>query len=488
MTEDISPAVKTFESNYILNNNINPTQNIALFVGEFEKGNINEPKLITSALEFKLEFGRATDLNFNDWYQVYNYLQYPGSPKIWVCRTSGEVNTNAYNNGTVANSPGSWGNLLTVEIYHKNNFDSYLNGVFNVYDTRELNDYLVIIRRKENIVENFSINLDTELNSNYISTINLQEGVYKLYGGYSDPATIVDYTESFNLFSKENYEIDIVIAPEYYNEAVIDFVENRKDCIGFLSIPRQIIEYLMINGVNLATEDGRLIVLSIKNFMATKADYDTIVNYIEKLQKSMYCFMTLGFKIQMDGFSGTKRIVNVSGDIAGLKAASSSINPWGVGAGIERGTVKNAEGYTMKLKKSEADKLYKLGVNTLSNGVLMSQKLFISSDTIVSRLNQRCILNHLERSTEKLTRYYIFDENTRNTRATVAMALKKMLEDILSSGGITAGKVVVTTDKSNKIIINIYIKMPFITDFVKVGLLNTGTNSIMFINELTKEI
>ena len=69
MTEDISPNVKLLESNFEYNSNINPTQNIALYVGEFEKGPINEPILITSQLQFKLIFGRALDFNYNHWYQ-----------------------------------------------------------------------------------------------------------------------------------------------------------------------------------------------------------------------------------------------------------------------------------------------------------------------------------------------------------------------------------------------------------------------------------
>ena len=483
MTEDISPAIKILESNYISNLNISSTQNIALFVGEFEKGDINEPKLISSALEFKLTFGRATDSNFNDWYQVYNYLQYPGSPKIWVCRTSGNENIKASESGNIANSPGNWGNLLTIEVYYKESYNNYLKEVFGLYDESEMKeDYFVIVRRKDSIVENFMISDSVDLNSQYLEAVNLVPGVYKLSGGYSEPGTVLDYRESFDIFSKENYEIDIVIAPEYYNEVVIDFVESRKDCIGFLGIPRQIISYLMINGVNLATEAGELIVLSIKNLVATKADYDSIVSYIESIKKSQYCFMTFGFKMQVDGFTGKNRIINVNGDIAGLKAQNSSIVHWGIPSGVERGAIKNAEGFTMKISKSDADKLYKSGVNTLSNGTLLTQKLFIQKEEICTRLHQRCIFNYVERVVEKLTRMYIFSENNRNTRATVALQIKKVLEDILNSGGINAGKVYVTSDIDNKIIINIYISIPYITELVNIKMFNSGTN-IGFINE-----
>lgn len=481
MTEDISPDVKIFEANYLGSNDLLPTQNIALFVGEFEKGPINEPKLISSAIEFKLTFGRATDFNFNDWYQVYNYLQYPGSPKIFVCRTSGPGSAEANNGGIIASSPGEWGNLLTVEIYDKNNHNNYLKEIFGYYSITEItDDYFVIIRRKDIIVQKFTLSDANNLNSNYIKTINLQPGIYALSGGYSEPATAFEYRESFEIFTKENYEIDIVISPENYNDVVVDFVESRKDCIGFLCVPRELVNYLMINGVHLATEDGSLIVLSIKNLIASKADYESIVSYIKNIIKSKYCFMTFGFKIQEDGFTGKNRIITVNGDIAGLKALNSSIVSWGIPAGVERGNIKNAKGYTMKISKSDADKLYKLGVNTLSNGTLMTQKMFIDSEEKFSRLHQRCVLNYVERAVEKLARKYVFDSNNRNTRATLALQTKKILEDMLSSGAIEGAKVYVTTEenKGEKIIININIRIPHITEIVNLRMQNIGTNMI----------
>lgn len=485
MTEDISPNVKILESTYNSNNIIEPTMNIALFVGEFEKGNINEPQLISSELEFKHYFGRALDFNFNSWYQVYNYLQYPGSPKIWVCRTSGRNNIKASNNGNIANSPGVWGNLLTVEIYHKNNFNSYLKNIFGFYSQSEVTeDYLVLVKRKEQIVENFMLSYNKNLKSNYLEQINLEEGVYKLSNGFSDTAVASDYAETFDIFSKEDYEIDIVISPEDYNDIVIDYVEKRKDCVAFLGIPRRFIDFLYVNGVNLATEDGKLIIFSLSElkYKLKKDDYLNIKQYINSLKRSSYAIMSFGFKTQLDGFTNERKIINVIGDLAGLKAASSNRNPWSIGAGIEKGRIKLFDEFVMKMSKKESDDFYDIGVNVISNGVLMSQKLFIEEDSKISRLHQRNIFNYLERASEKLMRKYLFNNNTRQLRATVATEIKRLLEDMLSSGAIESGRVEVTSKNTDKISININIKIPGIVEFVKIGIYNSG-NSISTTNE-----
>lgn len=489
MTENISPAVKILDSNDTPNTNIYPTQNIALLVGEFEKGPIDVPVLVSTPLEFKLIFGRAMEFNYNTWYQVYNYLLYPGSPKIWVCRTSGDGSSAASNNGNTATSPGEWGNLITVEIYDKFEYEnsSYLRDVFGFYNNKDVDgDYLVIVKRNEILVENFSISSADELNSNYISSINLQSGIFKLSGGLTIPATREDYANTFELFSKENYEIDIVIAVEEYNEVVIDFVESRKDCVAFLNVPRKYIYYLEVNESILGTEENDLVVvrehqLKIK---LEDADYEEIIEYVMSLPRSSYCFLSFGFKMQVDNFTGKKRVISVCGDLAGLKAAASINNPWSIGAGLERGTLKEFIDLPMKVSRSKSEELYRLGVNVVQNGVLMSQKMFVDSTFNISRMNQRNIFNYLERKCEKLLRRYIFDVNERRLRALITTELKILLEDIMVNRGIEAGKVVVSTNENNNIIINIYIKITNISEIVKLGLTNTGTNQVAIISDI----
>ena len=36
-------------------------------------------------------------------------------------------NINASESGNIANSPGTWGNILTVEVYNKDTYNNYLN-------------------------------------------------------------------------------------------------------------------------------------------------------------------------------------------------------------------------------------------------------------------------------------------------------------------------------------------------------------------------
>ena len=58
----------------------------ACFCGDFTKGPVNVPTLITSVAELKETFGGPTKANFNQWYQVFNFLQYSG--EIYVVRAA----------------------------------------------------------------------------------------------------------------------------------------------------------------------------------------------------------------------------------------------------------------------------------------------------------------------------------------------------------------------------------------------------------------
>ena len=145
-----SAGVTTNTYQNVLPNFLDSTStDIAAFVGVFEKGPIDKPIFINSAIQFKEIFGRATKWNYNDWYQVYNYLQY--SNKIWVTRSAGKFTFNASTSGSlnflinnkddfynnianikipdneyfefIAKTPGSWGNILSVGFITKLEYD-----------------------------------------------------------------------------------------------------------------------------------------------------------------------------------------------------------------------------------------------------------------------------------------------------------------------------------------------------------------------------
>lgn len=517
-TRNLNPAVITKErdaSTYI------PTftNEVAAFVGHFEKGPINEPQFITDVLTFKHIFGRGTDLHCNDWYQVYNYLQY--STGIWVTRTASlndynasslpdeiflnsQEDFNEYSGSSssidfIARTSGAWGNLLKCSVIQKSDYDNNVV-LYNEIHAQEIFSFFedsyvgICVFRKNQIVETFYLleseiqNINTE--SSYIYVLTNPDNIMSYYdssiriltGGISQFPTSENIEESYEIFeSKENYEIDIIIGNDKHNQAAINTAESRKDCIAFIGMPVSFVEFIKVkyteesNYQILYSPEGNPYVLS-ESKPSRIANTSKIDNYINTLSNSEFVHFTLNVKRQLDGFSNSLKFINLAGDCAGLKAQASTERPFIASAGLERGLIRNYESifYTDKNLK---ERYYKLGLNYIENGVLMTQKTFMSSNSAFSRVNVRSLFNNLERETQKILRNYVFEDNTYQTRGNIARVLKQYLENIRLQGSIDAGRVEVHS-KDNLITVDIYVKPKYTIEFIQMRMNNVGTASI----------
>jgi len=96
MAETLSPGVFVTE---IDASTIAPTvsNSIAVFSGNFTKGPADTYLLITSVADLITYYGYPTNLNYNDWYQAYNFLQYGN--KLLVSRAVNYNGTNTQISG-----------------------------------------------------------------------------------------------------------------------------------------------------------------------------------------------------------------------------------------------------------------------------------------------------------------------------------------------------------------------------------------------------
>lgn len=524
-----SPSIQTIEidnTSYIPNF----TNEIAAYVGFFEKGPINTPVFISNINEFKFIFGRGLDMYHNDWYQVYNFLQYASG--IWVIRASGWQQWNA-NNGDrifinskedfeeiydsislvnnrfriIAKTAGDAGNLLKIGIidvtkWNENihiGYGSYAKELFTYFEE----DYQgIVIFRKDQIVEKFYIHYDD------INTIDSKYVYFKFnpldHGGnyYDDPmneynlielskgsvdfATDDDFRTAHDILkNKDTYDIDIIIGNQYDNQLAIDIAESRRDCIAFIGIPTTFLTFLKTeqdaNNDILYTEDGLIIVLDIYNTpkILNTEDILKLFDYINILTESQFVHFTANIKEQIDGFTGKKKLVNIAADVAGLKSKASKDYPWTPGAGLERGIILNGESIYMNILSKDKDRLYKKGLNFIENGFLISQKTFLSVNSSFSRINIRSLFNHLEKTVEKILRRFIFEENRESVRRTIALEVKNVLKDMRVNRGIESGKVEVHKGKTdNEIIVDVYVKPLYVAEYIQLRITNVGTNTI----------
>jgi len=504
------------------------TNEVAAYVGFFEKGPIDKPVFITDINEFKFIFGRGIGLYHNDWYQVYNYLQY--ATGIWVTRCAGRFQFNANNGDSVtildqedwdnqvsnlnlvdddirivAKTPGESGNLLSVALFTESQYLYNANIGFghtaqNILTYMMPSEACLVVFRNGKIVEKFQVDFDEieSISSNYV-WIKWKENPLSTSLYYEDAQNLIqlsngnvtlpiesDFDNCHLTLTKDSYDIDIIIGNEYNNKSAIDLAESRGDCIAVVGLPTRFITFLMgeesIQNDVIYTEGG--LAIALNDFKTPKrlgdADLERINQYLAYLGQSQYTHFTMNVKEQLDGFSGKNKLVNLGGDIAGLKSQASKETPWTPGAGMERGIIKNGESIFINVDKTAKDEYHKKGCNFVSDGILMTQKTLLNRPSSFNRVNVRSLFNHVEKNVEKILRKYVFEENRVGVRRTIALEVKNILKDAKSNRGIEAGKVEVHPSSTNpdEIIVDVYIKPTYVAEYIQLRMNNVGTNTI----------
>lgn len=82
-----SPGLEIIETDFLVPL-VDASLPIAAYAGNFSKGPMNIHKPIGTVEDFIEVFGLPNDANYNDWFQVYNYLQYDNGA-IYVNRIGG---------------------------------------------------------------------------------------------------------------------------------------------------------------------------------------------------------------------------------------------------------------------------------------------------------------------------------------------------------------------------------------------------------------
>jgi len=442
---------------------------IACYVGEFEMGPVNDPIFITNINEFVSIFGRGVDTFYNDFYQVYNFLQY--SSGIWIVRSGGVDLENSSNEPTStrlffndynefkakyssissanplfvsSRTPGSHGDDIEIGIiseaeYNANNLIGSTNirpkTAFTFFEPGYLG---IAVFKRGVLLETFyktpefleEINVESSVIFVKLNVYNVLSdfiGAFKLRYGLVVSPSENDSIYSYSLFENpDEYDIDIIIGNEQYNASAISLAETRRDCIAFIGFPTAFIEYLRVsvsgNPVpqQLYTNTG--IAMSTSAFVIppklNNAAFIIIDDYINSLQNSMFVHFTMDVKVQYDSYTDKNRLINIAGDVAGLKSSTRKI-----AAGIERGGIKNMISPYMKMNQEQKNRYYAMGANFTDGNVLMSEKTFITAPNGFNRVHVRSSVNHIEREVKKFLRYEIFvvatEENINSMKSTI---------------------------------------------------------------------
>jgi len=234
--------------------------------------------------------------------------------------------------------------------------------------------------------------------------------------------------QGYDLFKAPNeIDISLVLTGKARNSDgatlanyIIDNVaEGRKDCVAFVSPPKETV----VNNAGQRT--------------------DSVTAFGAQIRPSSYRFMDTGYKYMYDTYNDVYRWIPLNGDIAGLAARCDKTNdPWWSFAGIARGQIKNVVKLAWNPTPAARDQLYAANINPViserGNGTyLFGDKTGLAKNSAFSRINVRRLFIVIEKAIANDAKNQLFEFNDPFTQAQFKSRVVPYLRNIKGRRGIT---------------------------------------------------
>ena len=289
-------------------------------------------------------------------------------------------------------------------------------------------------------------------------------------------ASLGELQSAYNKFEVENLEdLDYILqGPAGANledsvakaNFLISIVEERKDCMTFLSPPR----YLIVN----QTDNDRIT--------------DSLVEWANELSSSSYAVLDSGYKYTYDRFGDEYRYVPLNGDTAGTMVYTAlRSEPWYSPAGLSRGQIRNVVKLPYNPGKKHRDSLYSNRINPVvtfpgEGTILYGDKTALGYSSAFDRINVRKLFLICEKEIAKMSRTTLFEFNDEVTRTLFKNNVNPFLRDIQSKRGMYDFLVVCDETNNtpevidrNEFIADIYIKPAKSINFITLNFVATKT-------------
>ena len=252
----------------------------------------------------------------------------------------------------------------------------------------------------------------------------------------------------------------------------------RGDCIFIADVLR----HILVQGENIRTLDNKS-----RNFQ--KDIYWPMRHQFEN-ENTSYAAVYGQWPLVYDETCGKQVYIPFSG-IAGAAMAQTDANffPWFAPAGFTRGLVRYANDIAVNPNQKQRDELYKANINPVaffpSQGqVIFGQKTLSKKPSAFDRINVRRLFLSLERPTKKVSRFFVFEQNTEFTRQRIINVLTPMFERAKNNEGVYDYLIVCDERNntpevidSNELVVDIYIKPVRTAEFILVNFIATRTDA-----------
>lgn len=309
------------------------------------------------------------------------------------------------------------------------------NGNYYREVINQASQYVWAVNDRSTAVSNTALNV-TSATNNQVLELYFDNGSN---GADESSVSLGDLAAAYDKFaSGEDVDISLIMTgkarggpsqAQLGNYLVDNIAEKRKDCVVFISPPKN------------------TVVNNIGN------EVDAIVEFRNANRSSSYAFMDSGYMYMYDRYNDVYRWVPLNGSIAGLAVRTDRTNdPWWSFAGFNRGQLKNVVKLAWNPKKAERDQLYKSNVNPVNTfpgdgTVLYGDKTLQAKASAFDRINVRRLFIVLEKAISNYAKYSLFEFNDDITRSLFKSRIIPYLRDVKSRRGLY--EFLVVCDKTN---------------------------------------
>jgi hypothetical protein len=225
-----------------------------------------------------------------------------------------------------------------------------------------------------------------------------------------------------------------------------------------------------------------------KDFNFSGDIYWPLKNLFSRVTDSSYVVTYGNWIKNRDTYSSKDVWLPASGYVAAAIASSSQQSyPWSAVAGFSRGTLNNILDLGVNPSQKQRDLLYKINVNPIaffpSDGyVIYGQKTLYRKPSAFDRLNVRRLFLTLEKETQALLKYFVFEPNSFTTRQRLVGALTPVFDKAKSNDGLYDYTIVCdernnTPDviDNNELRVSIYIQPVRTAEFILADFIATRT-------------
>lgn len=180
--------------------------------------------------------------------------------------------------------------------------------------------------------------------------------------------------------------------------------------------------------------------------------------------------------------------IPASGYIAAIFAESAQTSyPWSAPAGFNRGKLNNVIDIAINPTQKQRDLLYKININPIAffpndGNVIFGQKTLYRKPSAFDRINVRRLFLTLEKTTQDVLKFFVFEPNSFTTRSRILGALTPIFDEARLNDGLYDYTIVCdernnppSTIDNNELRVSIYIQPVRTAEFILADFIATRT-------------